>query len=184
MCSPIALIGFAVSAASQVLTFKAQNDMADAENRRYLEAAKSAGKSLADQQSQEGVRMQQVQAQGVEKQLDLRREALRNKGTALASSTGGGLSEELLLADIERQQMDYSDIVAMNVKNEAQQSYWNKVGMVSDAQSRANANKPSGSSGGSVAGLGVGLLGSGLNAYNMYSSSKTPNTKDTKTAYK
>ena len=34
-------------------------------------------------------------------------EALQAKGEALASSEGGGLSEELLLADIDRQQADW-----------------------------------------------------------------------------
>ena len=178
MCPPVAIAGFAVSAMSQVLAFKGAQEEARAANRAYLSAAKSAGKSLADQQAQEGVRLQQEQAQAVEKQLSLRREALKAKGEALASSEGGGLSEELLLADIERQQANYTDIVANNVRNQFQQSRMNREGMVAEARSRANANRPAG---GSVSGasLGLGLLGAGIDLYDTYHIRKI---KDIKTA--
>ena len=181
MCAPMAIASFALSTASQVLAFKGQQKQAEAANKAYTDAAISAGKSLNDQTSQEGVRLQQEQASAVEKQLDLRREALQAKGTALASSEGGGLSEELLLADIDRQQATYSDAVATNLRNQFQQSYWNKQGMTADAQSRANANKPTGGAGVSGLGLGLGVLGAGLSTYNDYHIGRT---KDIKTAPK
>ncbi len=179
MCPPVALASFALSAASQVLAFKGQQAEAQAANKAYTAAAISAGKSLNDQTSQEGVRLQQEQEQAVEKQLSLRREALQAKGEALASSEGGGLSEELLLADIDRQQATYTDIVASNLKNQAQQSYWNKQGMHADAQSRANANRPNHTGSGSALGLGLGILGAGIDLYDTY---HVKGVKDIKTA--
>ncbi len=91
------------------------------------------------------------------------------------------MSEELLLADIDRQQATYTDIVASNLKNQAQQSYWNKQGMHADAQSRANANRPTGVGGGSALGLGLGLAGAGISLYDDY---HVKRIKDIKTAGK
>lgn len=177
MCAAETILGFGMSAFSQVLAFKAAQEEAEAANRAYTDAAISAGKSMNDQMSQENVRLQQEQEQAVQKQLALRKEALLAKGEALASSEGGGLSEELILADIERQQATYTDMVATNLKNQFQQSYWTKQGMHADAQSRANANRPTG--GPSALGLGLGIAGSALEFYDTYHIKKT---KDIKTA--
>ena len=180
MCAPMAIASFAVSAASQVLAFRAQNAQAKAERAAFESGVKSAGNSLADQTAQEGVRLQQEQAAAVDKQLSLRREAMQAKGEALASSEGGGgMSEELLLADIDRQQATYTDIVATNLQNQAQQSYWNKEGMHAEAESRARAGVPTSTGGGSTAGLGLGILGAGIGMYNDYHIKRN---KDIKTA--
>ena len=179
MCPPMAIASFGLSAMSQVLAFKSVREQAKAANKAHMDAAVSAGKSLNDQTAQEGVRLQQAQNEAVEKQLSLRKEALQAKGEALASSEGGGLSEELLLADIERQQATYTDIVGSNLKNEFQQSYWNKQGMHADAQSRANANRPNHAGSGSALGLGLGILGAGIELYDTY---HIKGTKDIKTA--
>lgn len=163
----MAIASFAINAASQALAFKAQNEQAKAERASWRSAMDAAGKSLSDQMSQENVRLQQEQASAVEKQLSLRREALQAKGQALASSESGGLSEELLLADIDRQHATYTDAVAENLKNQMQQSYWNKRGWKADAESRANANRPTSTGGSSIA-LGLGIAGAGLSMYNDY----------------
>jgi hypothetical protein len=190
----MAIASFALTAATQVMSFKAAQQQADAQayaqaqsnaaqiamqNNQiaaWQDAVASAGKSLADQTHQEDTRMNQVRDQAVDKQIDLLREAAQARGTALASSESGGLSEELLLADIERQREMYSERVSKNVENEALQSYWIKTGMVSDAQSRANATKPTFAptssyrpqSGPSGASLGIGVAGAALDSYNMF----------------
>ena len=177
MCAPQALLGFALSAASSVMSFKAQqaqaNAQAQAQNaqvKAWQDSIALAGKSLADQTHQENIRMNQVRDVASDKQLDLIREAAKARGTALASSESGGLSEELLLADIERQKEMYSERVSTNVENEALQSYWIKTGMVSYAQSRANASKPTFTpvTGPSTAALGIGLAGAALDSYNTF----------------
>ena len=176
MCAALPLVpilSFAVSAASTVLAFQGQNAAARAENARFMQAALSAGDSLADQQAQEGVRVQQVQAHGANQTLELMREAARARGQALASSAGSGMSKELLLKDIDRQREDYSDIIARNIRDEMQQSYWNKRGKVAEAQSRANAHRPTGG-GGSLLGLGLGLAGAGLGAYSSFGQGSAP----------
>jgi hypothetical protein len=175
----MAIASFAISAASQVMSFKAANEQAKAQANAQANAIESwkqgvasAGDSLADQTHQENLRMMQEQDAAVQKSIDLKRELARNKGTALASSEAGGLSEELVLAGIEREAADYSDIIAKNVENEALQSYWTKRGMASQAQSRANSSMPAGGSsasgGASGTALGLGLIGAGLDTYNTF----------------
>lgn len=159
-------LGFAVSAAQSVLTFKAQQAQYNAQLAAFQANAESAGKSYQDQTSQEGLRMQQTQAAAVDKKMELYKEALRNQGTTLASSEGGGLSEEMLLQDIERQRADYSDIVGYNLRNEMQQSQMNMKGMHAEATTRGMAGNPG--LGPSRLGLGIGLAGAALGAYDNY----------------
>ena len=179
MCSPLAVGGAAVNVFSQLAQFKAQQAQAQAETDAWKSGVKSAGKSLNDQTTQEGVRLQQEYESGVEKQLALRREALQAKGTAIASGESGGLSEEMLLEDFDRQKATYTDAVATNMKNQAQQSYWTKQGMLSDAQSRANSTRPTSTGGNSLA-LGLGVIGAGLDAYNDYHIKKSGDIKSAK----
>lgn len=179
MCAP-AVLTFALSAATQVMAFKAQEYQAASEIAAYKQASDAAGKSLTDQMSQENVRLQQEQAAGVEKNLDLIREAKRARGDILASSQSGGMSEELLLADVERQKASYSDTIAANLENQMQQSYWNKQAMAADAQSRVNANAPT-TTGGSNIGLGLGILGAGLPLYESYHIKKVKGDVKTRT---
>jgi hypothetical protein len=167
MCPPavIGAIGFAANIAGQFATFQAQAQSARASVEAYNAATKSAGESLANQTSQENLRLRQEYAAGVQKQIDLRREAAQVRGTILASSDGGqGLSEELLLANAARDEARYNDIIATNMRNQEQQSYWNKRGMVSEAQSRSNASGPT-SGGPSALGLAAGVLGAGVSFY-------------------
>lgn len=168
MCDPLTITGFAVGSASKILAFEAQQAAASARADAYNSAVKSAGTTLADQTAQEGIKVQQEQEAGVDKQLELRKEALQSKGTILASGYGSeGLSEEMLLADVDRQQANYSDIIAENMDKEAQQSYWNNQAAVSAAQSCANATRPT-TGGPNPLELGVGILGEGLVDYNDY----------------
>ena len=85
----------------------------------------------------------------------------------------------MLLADFDRQKLTYTDAVATNMKNQAQQSYWTKQGMLSDAQSRANSTRPT-STGGNSSALGLGVIGAGLDAYNDYHIKKSGDIKSAK----
>lgn len=187
----MAIATFALSAASQVASFKAQNEQAKAQVKAQNEQIKawnesnlSAAKSLADQTHQEDQKLQQEQGATVDKKLALHREAMQAKGSALASSDSGGLSEELLLANYDREKALYTDNLSHNLENAAYQSYWTKQGMVSQAQSRANSTKPVTSSvkGGSALGLGLGIIGAGVDTYNTFHIKN--NKKDIATAGK
>ena len=166
MCSIMGALGFAVNAAQSVLAFKAQQAQYNAQLAAFQANAKAAGDSYEDQTSQEGLRMQQAQAAATEKKMELYKESLRAKGTVLASSEGGGLSEEMLLQDIERQRADYSDIVGYNLRNEMQQSQMNMKGMHAEATSRGMSGNPGPAP--SRASLGLGLAGAALGAYDSY----------------
>ena len=166
MCSLMGALSFAVSAAQSALAFKAQQAQYNAQLAAFQANAEAAGAAYADQTAQEGLRMQQTQAAAVDKKMDLYRESLRTQGTALASSEGGGLSEEMLLQDIERQRADYSDIVGYNLKNEMQQSRMNMKGMHAAATSRGASGNPG--PGPSPLSLGLGLAGAALGAYDTY----------------
>lgn len=166
MCTLIGALGFAVSAAQSVLTFKAQQAQYNAQLAAYQANIKSAAQSYNDQTAQEGLKNQQQQVQAVDKQQDLFRESLQSKGTQLASSEGGGLSEEMLLQDIERQRADYSDMVAYNLKNEIAQSQMNMKGMWAQATTRGQHGNPGPAP--SAAGMYLGMAGAALGAYNDY----------------
>lgn len=166
MCTLIGALGFAVSAAQSVLTFKAQQAQYNAQLAAYRANIKSAAQSYNDQTAQEGLKNQQQQVQAVDKQQDLFRESLQSKGTQLASSEGGGLSEEMLLQDIERQRADYSDMVAYNLKNEIAQSQMNMKGMWAQATARGQHGNPGPAP--SAAGMYLGMAGAALGAYNDY----------------
>lgn len=166
MCSIMSALGFAVSAAQNVLAFKAQQAQYNAQLAAFHANAESAGKSYQDQTSQEGLRMQQTQAAAIDKKLELYKESMRAQGTTLASSEGGGLSEEMLLQDLERQRADYSDIVGYNLRNEMQQSQMNMKGMHAEATTRGMSGNPG--PGPSRLSLGIGLAGAALGAYDSY----------------
>lgn len=166
MCTLIGALGFAVSAAQSVLTFKAQQAQYNAQLAAYRANIKSASQSYNDQTAQEGLKNQQQQVQAVEKQQDLFKESLQSKGTQLASSEGGGLSEEMLLQDIEKQRADYSDMVAYNLKNEIAQSQMNMKGMWAQATARGQHGNPGPAP--SAAGMYLGMAGAALGAYNDY----------------
>lgn len=153
-----------MSAVQSVLTFKAQEAQYNAQLSAYQANIKAAGTAYNDQTTQENLRMQQIQATAVDKKVDLYKESMRATGTALASSEGGGLSEELLLQDIERQRADYSDIVGYNLKNELQQSRMNMKGMHSEATSRGNTGNPGPAPSLGLA-LGTGLAGAAIDAF-------------------
>lgn len=166
MCSLMGALGFAVSAAQSVLTFKAQQAQYNAQLAAFQANAKSAGDAYEDMTAQEGLRMQQAQVAAVEKKMDLYKESLRAKGTTLASSEGGGLSEEMLLQDLERQRADYADIVGYNLRNEMQQSQMNMKGMHADTTTRGQSGNPG--AGPSPLSLGLGLAGAALGAYDNF----------------
>ena len=180
MCSLMAAAGLALSAAQSVLTFKAQEAQYNAQLAAFQANAKSAGDSYNNQSAQENLRVQQMQASSVEKKVDLHKEALRTAGTALASSEGGGLSEEMLLQDIERQRADYTDIVGYNLKNEIQQSQMNMRGLHAEATSRGQSGNP-----GAGPSLGLtmltGMSGAAMEAFNELHIQKQKKHGDIKT---
>lgn len=166
MCSLMGALSFAVSAAQSVMTFQAQKAQYNAQLAAYRANMKSAGESYEDQTAAEGVRNQQQQTEALNKKLDLYKESMRAKGTTLASSEGTGLSEQLLLQDIERQRADYSDIVGYNLRNEIDQSQRNMKGMWAQAMTRGQQGNPGPAP--SSAGLYLGLAGAALGAYNNF----------------
>lgn len=176
MCSVMGALSFAMGAAQSVLTFKAQQEQYAAQVNQYNAQVaayqaniKSAGDSYHDQTTAEGIKDQQQQAEAVNKKLDLYKESMRAKGTTMASSEGPGLSEELLLQDIERQRADYSDIVGYNLRNEINQSQLNMKGMQSQATTRGMQGNPGQPpSAPSAGGLLLGLGGAALGAYSNY----------------
>lgn len=202
MCAPpiMMAVSFGLSAMSQIAAYnqaeaqaeyqhkvalaqaQAQREAIDYQNKINLEAynaaVQSASKSLDSQTMQENIRVEQEYEAGIHKQVELMKEALRAEGTVLASGENHGLSEEMLLMDIARQRTTYTDVVTENMKKQAVQAYWNKQGMVADAQSRVNANRPNitkqkivmggGYTGNSKVALGVGIAGSALDTYSTF----------------
>lgn len=181
MCPPLAIAQIALAAAGAFASHQnaaaqaeAANKQVDAQAKAWQHSVRESSKSLADQSAQEGVRVQQEQERAAEKTLQLHRESKRLVGDALASGVNGGLSEELLINDIHRQEANYTDILSNNIKDVAQQSFMNKLGMVSEAQSRANSTAPRGNYVSKPSGfsLGLNILGAGISTYNAYSVKK------------
>ena len=181
MCSLGIAATMALTAAQSVLTFKAQEAQYNAQMEAWRANVKSAGEALNDQTYLENTRMEQTKAQATHKLLELQKETLQAQGTAMASSEGGGLSEEMLLQDIEKQRADYSDAIAYNLKNEAAQSEFNKKAMHSEAESRARAGNP-GPAPSLGMSLGLDLAGAAIDAYSTYHVSAPSRRGDIKSA--
>jgi vacuolar-type H+-ATPase subunit H len=179
MCDPISIVGFAFSAASQVMSYNAQADAAVAQaneqNRRYNEAAMSGARSLQDQQLAEAQRLDQERVKTGQEMIDLKKDVLQQQGAlAAAGSSGGGMSEALLSADLTRQELNYTDIISYNLDNTLQQSTWNMKGAVADQQGNTNQYYPTGVQMPSKGAALMNIAGAGLNAYTGYKANQAP----------
>jgi hypothetical protein len=183
MCDPISIIGLAFSAASQIMNYNAQMDAAEAQaneqNRRYREAAESGARSLLLLQQTEAQRMNEERVKAGQDAVNLRVDALQQKGTLLAGGdASGSMSQDLLAQDLVRQELNYKDIIGYNLKNVMRQSDMNQRGAVAEQQGMTNQYYPQGVSTPSKGALFVNMGSAALSSYVGYKGSQTPSVSD------
>jgi hypothetical protein len=164
------MIGFAIGAAQQVVSYQGQVQAANEQNRMYAENAARANQSARDQMFQTQQRMLQEQASAANEKIDVQREARAAKATAMtaAGESGvSGLSVDALLAEFDGRQAEYEDRIDQNTEWTMTQLNNEMKGIRSNAEDRINsvqrAAKPS------FFDAGLRIAGVGLDSYNAYS---------------
>lgn len=167
MCNPVAAIAaaqFAASAGQKLLAYKGQQT-------QFQQNTASAIRGYADDYSALTAREDQVGRAASESIFDDEIQALRARGTALASAAGTGLAgvsirEVLQGVNVEKNRS--VSIKQLNRDNEFAQIGREKVSAAATAQNRINSvAKPS------KLGLAFGLAGDAINAGSWYYGKKT-----------
>ncbi|MBB2681892.1 UNVERIFIED_ORG: vacuolar-type H+-ATPase subunit H [Rhizobium esperanzae] len=166
MCDPVSMIGLAIGAAQQVVSFQAQSQAANEQNRLYADNAKRANQTARDQMFQTQQRMLQEQEKAGAEKADNLRDAREAKATAtVAAGEGGvsGLSVDALLAEFDGRAATANDRIDQNTDWTLAQLNNEMKGIRSNAEDRINsvqrAAKPS------FFDAGLRIVGEGLDQY-------------------
>lgn len=173
MCNPLALVGFAVSAAQSVMEYSAARQEADEQNRIYRENAARANKAAQEEAFAVNQRMLQEQEAAAAEKSQIYREARAARASAeVGAGEAGisGLSVEGLLREFDGQAAAQTDRIDQQTEWTLQQLQDQKRQIRSQAEDRINsvqrAARPSFFS------TGLKIAGSGLNFYNEYKNPK------------
>lgn len=167
MCDPLSMIGFAIGAAQQVVSYKAEQSAADQQNQLYRENAMRANQNARDQQFQTQQRMLQEMEQGAVEKSDTLREARAAKATAsVAAGEAGvsGLSVDALLAEFDNRAATANDRTDQNTEWTLNQLNNEMKGIRSTAEDRINSVQRSAKP--SFFNTGLKIAGAGLDSYN------------------
>lgn len=162
----------ALGIASTAAQFAAQSEAANQQNRYYAQNAMATNTDAVEKYAQEQLARIQEEAKATQERLNTRTEVTKAKGTALASSENGGVSENQVLRDMERQGAKQSNVVSVNEKNMRNQSKANVDAINREAQGRIDSVRQ-----GSQPSL-LSAVVSGLGGTIGYMDNKTKNPKD------
>ena len=169
MCDPWSMVGLAFSAVQEGVSYAAQSQAADEQNRMYRENAARANQNARDQQFQTQQRMLQEQEKaGGEKfeNIQAAREAKATATVAAGESGVSGLSVDALLAEFDGRASAANDRIDQNTDWTMNQLNNELKGIRSNAEDRINsvqrAAKPS------FFDAGLRIAGAGLDEYNDY----------------
>lgn len=131
----------ALGIASTAAQFAAQTEAANQQNRYYAQNAMAANADAVEKYAQEQLARIQEEAKATQERINTKTEVMKTKGTALASSENGGMSENQVLRDIERQGAKQSNVTSVNEKNMKIQSEANIDAVTREAEGRINSVK-------------------------------------------
>lgn len=173
MCNPLALVGFAISAAQSVMEYQAASAEAENQNRIYRENAARANKAAQEEAFAVNQRMLQEQEAAAAQKADVYREARAARATAevgAGESGVSGLSVEGLLREFDGRAASQTDRIDQQTEWTLQQLQEQKRQIRAQAEDRINsvqrAARPSFFS------TGLKIAGTGLNFYNEYKNPK------------
>lgn len=169
MCDVLAAVGFALSAASQIVSYQGQVAAAEQQNQYYVENAQRANESAKQQYAQTQQRMLQEQDSAALDKQDARREGLAAQATAqVAAGESGvaGLSVDALLREFTSRTSNYTDRVDQQTEWSMLQLNNEMKGIKANAEDRINsvqrAAKPS------FIDAGLRIASAGLDSYSGY----------------
>jgi hypothetical protein len=169
MCDPIAIAGFAISAASSVAGYMGQVQQAEQQNQLYRENAQRANENAKQQYYDTQQRMFQEQAAAAADKADVARDGRDARATAVvaAGESGvSGLSVDGLLAEFYGREATYNDRIDQQTEWTMDQYNREMRGVKANAEDRIasvqRAAKPT------FFDAGLRILGGGLDAYSGY----------------
>lgn len=174
MCPPvIALLGFAVSAASSIAGFAGQQQQYQAQMAQYEQNKKNAEQAFADNQSALNQREEQIQAADGQKRQEDSLATTAAQATATAAGASGGvegISMEGILGDFGARNARADAAINTQEGWNIAQTQSEKVGAADQQVSRINSvqypQQPS------FADAAVRIASGGLSAYNQFQQSK------------
>ena len=170
----MAVAQFAISAASTVAGFAAQQQQYEAQQQQYKNNRDAANKAAVNNYAANQHRQVQETAAASQEKQNLQMEGMQARSTALtAAGEAGvtGLSVDALIADYYGQEGRYERTLDNNHQMQADYLQGETEAVRAQTEGRINSvdqgQKPS------FAGAAIRILGGGLDAYSGYQRSKT-----------
>lgn len=167
MCTAVALVGLAISAASAVTGFMGQTAQADAQEAMYEQNRLTSIQAMNDEVNQINLRTQQERVAASEELQAANRKQLADTATAEAAAGEfgvGGLSVDMLLGEIAsgygRDRANTKGNLDMTLAQLEQERRGSETTRDNRINSVARGRRPS------PIGLGLGIAQAGLGAYN------------------
>lgn len=163
------MIGFAVGAAKEVVSYQGEKAAAEQQNQLYRENAARANQNARDEMFQTQQRMLQEQEKGAADKADVARQARADKATAtVAAGESGvsGLSVDALLAEYDGRAAAANDRTDQNTEWTLSQLNNEMKGIRANAEDRINSVQRAAAP--SFFNTGLKIAGVGLDSYNDY----------------
>ncbi|MFB2563650.1 hypothetical protein [Rhizobium sp. IMFF44] len=169
MCDPLTMIGFAIGAAGQVMSYQAERAAANQQNQLYRDNAARANQNARDQMFQTQQRMLQEEEKASDEKADTLRQARAAKATAtVAAGEAGvsGLSVAALLAEFDGRAAAANDRTDQNTEWTLTQLNNEMKGIRANAEDRINSVQRAATP--SFFNTGLKIAGGGLDSYNSF----------------
>lgn len=118
---------------------KYQNQVAEENNRAYVENAKIANKTYVEQAASTNIKQMQEQDAAAQELQDVKIERMEKAGTAMASSEAAGASFNMLMDDFMRQEAMYRDSVKHSLEMDQIGNIINLQGARREAENRGKS---------------------------------------------
>tara|TARA_R100000655_G_scaffold87276_2_gene127440 strand:+ start:338 stop:895 length:558 start_codon:yes stop_codon:yes gene_type:complete len=166
--APLFYAGLGLGAVNQIVGANRANQQAAFMGRQAAQAAESANLALAREQEGLGARLKEERKANIQEQLALAKRGAQAAG-AVRASERSGLTIDLLLGDVERQEGEAKSLLEQTMESATQQYRRNTLGLTAKRDDRRNRaletyNKAKGMRRGPLD-VALGTLSSGLSSY-------------------
>jgi len=161
-----------LGAVTEIVGANRANQQAEILGGQAAQEGAAANLALAREQEGLGARLKEDRKANAQEQLALAKQGLQAKGQLLAAERSG-LTLDLLLGDVERQEGEAKSLLEQTMESATQQYRRNTLGLTAKRDDRLNAakskrNQAQGMTRGPLD-VALGTLGSGLSSYsNLY----------------
>jgi len=162
---PMMAMSLGINMMSSLMQYSAQKEAVQRQNAVAQANAEAAARDAYLKQMQENIRLEQERESAIQESVNLNIERKQRQGQAVAQGEGSGLSLSQLLADFERQEGRYRNILARDLSNKADQTMINKKSHVATGNSRINQAESQLQPEPSLLSTGLQIAGAGLGTY-------------------